>query len=92
MLNGTAVPDTTENCDPTAGGGTGCYQRASYAVFNRQTLGLVASGNLQNTSTSDPVTKTLLELATRYNASPTYLMVVNLQGTGGSEVGRAQAA
>ena len=85
MLNGTAVPDTTENCDPAAGGGTGCYQRASYAVFNRQTLGLVTSGNLQNAWTSDPVTKTLLELATRYNASPTYLMVVNLQGTGGSE-------
>ena len=45
MLNGTAVPDTTEDCDPAPDMGAQCTQRASYAVFNRQTLGRVASGN-----------------------------------------------
>ena len=80
MLNGTAVPDTDRELRSRRRRGDRLYQRASYAVFNRQTLALVTSGNLVNNAVSDPVTKTLLELATRYNASPTYLMVVNLQG------------
>ena len=70
---GVPVANTTEPCDPAAQGG--CNNRASYAVFNRQTLGpAVESGNV---SAPDGMKK-LLDLANKYNAAPTYLMVVNL--------------
>lgn len=75
-LDGTPVPNTTEQCDPGADG-RGCAGHASYAVFNRQTLELVTSGNVTG---NGPGSQQLVDLATQYNAAPTYLMVVNLQG------------
>jgi PKD repeat protein len=79
-LNGQPVADTTESCDPGADG-RGCTGRYSYAVFNRQTLELVKSGN----GTADiPGTKALADLAGTYNAAPTYLMVVNMQAITGN--------
>jgi hypothetical protein len=75
-LNGTAVPNTTEDCDPDQS----CAQRASYAVYNRQTLQLVTSGNYR----ADAVPR-LLDLAREYDKAPTYLMVVNFQTTNASE-------
>lgn len=80
-LDGTPVKGTTENCDPGADG-LGCYQHASYAIFNRQTLALATPGTFNR---DDGITRRLLALATKYDAAPTYLMVVNLQGGGGSE-------
>lgn len=75
-LNGTVVPGTTEACDP--GAPLGCSRRASYAVFNRQTLGRVVSGTTRNVYT-------LLDLARRYNAAPTYLMVLNFNSVVGTD-------
>ena len=73
MLNGEAVPDTTaQGCEVF------CSNRASYAVFNRQTLGRVESGTTGNLGT-------LLDLAKKYNAAPTFLMVVNFNGVSGSD-------
>jgi hypothetical protein len=77
-LDGTAVPNTTEDCTPGPGG-NGCDRHASYAVFNRQDLSLVVSGT---DLTNPDGMKRLADLAARYNAAPTYLMVVNLDGTG----------
>ncbi|MFZ0385388.1 MAG: hypothetical protein WAL22_06990 [Solirubrobacteraceae bacterium] len=75
-LDGKEIPATVEECPPEQ-----CYSRASYAVFNRQTLELVAAGNFQNYENPP---KKLLDVAMRYNASPTYLMVVNLEGVPGT--------
>jgi hypothetical protein len=71
MLDGKPVPDTTEPCT------AGCAAYASYAVFNRVSLQLVVSGYVPR----DPAgMASLIGLATRYNAAPGYLMVVNLNG------------
>jgi hypothetical protein len=79
-LNGQPVANTTEPCDPGADG-RGCNGRASWAIWNRQTLDFVASGN----ATMDgPGMKALADLAGSYNKAPTYLMVVNLQGVTGA--------
>jgi hypothetical protein len=74
-LGGNPIPDTTPQCDPASGG---CNNRASYAVFNRQTLELVTSGNVASPNGMTD----LLNLANKYNAAPTYLMVVNLRPSG----------
>src|SRR5262249_14688929 len=47
----------------------------SYAVFDRQTLDLKASGNLFYDASG---LKTVTDLATQYDKAPTYLMVVNI--------------
>jgi hypothetical protein len=74
-LNGTAVPGTTQDCDGDADPHS-CAGGASYAVFNRQTLALVTSGNMSNTTTFDSIAP-LLDVAKKYTAAPTYIMVVN---------------
>ena len=80
-VTGTAdsTKPTTEDCTPGAQG-VGCTNYASYAVFNRQTLQLVASGSL---APNIPGTQDLLKLADTYDKAPTYLMVVNVQGLNG---------
>jgi hypothetical protein len=73
VFDGNALPNTT--C--TAGGA--CLFHASYAVFNRQTLEVVASGNVD---TNFGGMTSLIGVATKYNARPGYLMVLNMQGPG----------
>lgn len=75
-LDGKALPNTTEPCDPGPLR-AGCSGYASYAIFNRQTLLLRESGNVKTDAAG---VASLLALATKYNAAPTNLMVVNLSG------------
>ena len=84
-LDGTALPNTTAQCDPGAGGNA--CDRASYAVFNRVTLQLVDSGNVAANATG---VSSLIALAAKYTGVPTYLMVVNMQGSSGVSVADAR--
>lgn len=79
-LNGEPVADTTQSCDP-GDDGRGCAGRGSWAVWERRTLAPVASGNGMMDAGG---LKALADLADRYNAAPSYLMVVNLQGVTGA--------
>ena len=66
-LNGAAVPGTTCNFDPACAN----TSFVTYAVFDRQTLDLVASGNFAAKATA------ITDLANKYGTNPAYLMVVN---------------
>jgi hypothetical protein len=69
-LNGEPVSGTTcsvDHCPDTP--------FASYAVFNRVTLELEASGSMYYDVNA---AKSLTEIAARYDRAPTYLMVVNI--------------
>jgi hypothetical protein len=70
----------TLNGKPVAGtsctdGGCPNIPFVSYAVFNRKSLELEASGNLYYDAAG---LKAVTDLATKYDKAPTYLMVVNI--------------
>jgi hypothetical protein len=74
-LDGAPVPATTEPCQPDQGGCTG---RGSYAIYNRETLARVASGNVVDNPESGGIS-TLANLATSHTGGQRYLMVANFQ-------------
>ncbi len=84
-LGGKPVQYTGANCDPGPGGNA--CARVSYAVFNRVTMELADSGNVAANATG---ISSLITLAARYKAAPTYLMVVNMQGAAGVSLADAR--
>ncbi len=73
-LNGVPVPDTRAPCE-VRDGRVLCGYGYSYAIWNRQTLELAASGHVATMAA-------VAALATTYNKAPSYLMVVSFTAVG----------